>query len=169
MDNELNDRIPWEYDNLVRKEVIAEQRKMPEYELGLLEECNYIVIDNVLYTLQSPSNQPEYPRLVLPVKYRKDVINRAHRDVGHASVRKTLMRLQEAYKWQYQMKDVITTLKQCPQCVVHRKYVEKIHPEQLPIPTQPFEYVSMDLSGPYPLSPEGFKYILSIMDWMTGW
>ena len=168
-ENEFIDSIPWEYHALKKEDVIKAQKEMDEYEVGIMEECNYVVIDEVLYTLKSPPNKPEYPRLVLPKKYRKKVILQAHHDVGHQSVKKTLERIQEYYKWNGQLADVMNELKHCAKCIVHRKKVDRPVPEQMPIPTYPFEHASVDLSGPYATTKDGYKYLLSYMDLYSGW
>ena len=111
MDNEMNERIPWDYENINREELIKLQKAMPEYELGVLNENDYIVIDDVLYTLKSPPNQTEFPRIVLPKQMRHKHIVNAHKQVGHQAVKKTLQRLQEWCKWDGQLKDVINVLR----------------------------------------------------------
>ena len=83
---------------------------------------------------------PEYPRLVLPKKFRKRVILRAHNDVAHQSVRKTLTRIQEVYKWDGQLKDVIEELKKCGRCIVHRRKQDHPTPGKSPI-AQYFDFL----------------------------
>ena len=39
----------------------------------------------------------------------------------------------------------------------------------MPIPCYPSQFISADLTGPLPESPEGNKYILSIFDLYSGW
>ena len=142
---------------------------MPEYALGMMNENDYTVIDEVLYTLNTPAKMPEYPRLVLPKKFRKRVILRAHNDVAHQSVRKTLTRIQEVYKWDGQLKDVIEELKKCGRCIVHRRKQDHPTPGKSPIAQYPFHFASVDLSGPYPATASGHKYLLSYMDHYSGW
>ena len=90
---------------------------MKEYELGVIEEMDFMVINDVLYSLKSPPMKPEYPRLVVPPGLRTKLIDQVHEEVGHQAVRKTLEKLQESYKWPGQLKDVISRLRICPKCI----------------------------------------------------
>ena len=40
---------------------------------------------------------------------------------------------------------------------------------EMPLPASPMQIVSMDLVGPFSVSPTGNKYILTIIDHFTGW
>ena len=44
---------------------------------------------------------PVCERLLLPKKYRTRLIKRAHEEVGHQAVAKTLDRVRETYVWPY--------------------------------------------------------------------
>ena len=168
-DQDLNEYIPWDYHGLKRDEVIKLQKQMKEYELGVIEEMDFMVINDVLYSLKSPPMKPEYPRLVVPPGLRTKLIDQVHEEVGHQAVRKTLEKLQESYKWPGQLKDVISRLRICPKCITHRKKMDKPYPESLPIPKYPYQYAAVDLSGPYPCTKEGYRYLLSYMDHFSGW
>ena len=192
------EEVPWEFDELEREKVIEEQKEMEEYELGQMQEEEYIVHEGLLYTLKPPPGKAEYPRLVLPPSARFRVIRRAHTEVGHQGVRKTLDRLQEAYKWPYQRRDVYEVLSKCAKCAVNcgkrerpapgeqRRDVyevlskcakcavncgkrERPAPGEMPIAQYPCQIVGMDMSGPYPMSKSGNCYALSLIDHCTGW
>ena len=90
--------IPWEIDKLEKGHVLREQQEMPEYQQGIEETSDYVLIDGLLYSLRAPAGCIEYPRLVLPPSTRAHVINRAHSEVGHQGMRKTLQRIHENYK-----------------------------------------------------------------------
>ena len=166
---EETDEIPWEFDGLDRKQIQAEQQKMVEYELGQLQEEEYIVLDGLLYTLQPPPGKAQYPRLMLPPSARFRVIRLAHTEAGHQGVRKTLDRLQEAYKWQNQRQDVFNVITKCPKCAVNYGRRERPAPGVMPIAQYPGQVVGMDMSGPYPMSLFGNSYALSLVDHCTGW
>lgn len=163
------EEIPWEFDQLEGKQVKEEQQQMVEYELGLLGEENYVVHDGLLYTLQPPPGKAEYPRLVLPPSARFRVIRRAHAEVAHQGMRKTLDRLQEAYMWPSQRKDVYKVMSRCAKCAVNRKRRDRPPPGEMPVAQYPCQIVGMDMSGPYPISKAGNSYALSLIDHCTGW
>ena len=166
---EINDRIPWITDNLEHSLLQEEQKLMPEWALGVLNENDYIIVNGLLYTVRRVSNRPEYPRLVLPPSARSRAIHRAHIEVGHMSVRKTVERLQEAYQWPGILKDVIKVIKRCGSCEVHKRRPQRLGPGHFPFAEYPGQLVGADLSGPYPTSAEGNSYILSVVDYATGW
>ena len=58
MDNVLNDRIPWSYDDLNRDEVIEEQKKMPEYTLGSFRVCVWFALRSCLHIIKFTSCVP---------------------------------------------------------------------------------------------------------------
>ena len=84
------------------------QQKMTEYKLGTQNEKKYLLFNNLLYSHVTPSKKDIYPRLVLPIKYRLNVIAIAHTEVGYISVAKTILRLQEHFRWPGMTKDIFT-------------------------------------------------------------
>ena len=114
-------------------------------------------------------NGMEYPRLVLPPSCRYRLIRRAHTKVGHQALRKTLDRLQEAYKWPGQRKDVAKVLAQCERCAINNGRREYPPPTEMPIAAYPGHIVGMDMCGPFPVTTHGNRYILTVIDHCTGW
>ena len=163
------DEVPWDFDGLNKSDIVLEQRAMKEYRLGLDDDEEYAVTDGLLYTLIPPPGKPEYPRLVLPPSVRLRVIRRAHEEVGHQGMRKTLDRIQEAYKWPGMRKEVYVALSKCAKCAVHRCRKERAPPTAMPIAHYPSQIVGMDMCGPFPESRQGNKYILTLIDHCTGW
>ena len=161
--------IPWEFDQLEKNSLREEQKEMPEYQLAFEEDSGYELEDGLLYTIQAPTNGMEYPRLVLPPSCRYRVIQRAHTEVGHQALRKTLDRLQEAYKWLGQRKDVAKVLAQCERCAINNGRWEYPPPTEMPITAYPGHIVGMDMCGPFPVTTHGNRYILTVIDHCTGW
>ena len=166
---EVNDRIPWDQDKLEYDALLEEQRTLPEYQLGVIGDEDYTLVNGLLYSTRTPARTPAYPRLVLPPTCRERAIRRAHREIGHMSVRKTISRLHEAYQWKGLVRDVVNTLKRCATCQVHKRKAERPLPGVMPLAEYPGQLVGIDLSGEYSTSAEGNKYILSIIDYATGW
>ena len=161
--------IPWEFDQLEKDSLREEQKEMPEYKLAFEEDSGYELKDGLLYTIQAPPRGMEYPRLVLPPSCRYRVIRRAHTEVGHQALRKTLDRLQEAYKWPGQRRDVAKVLAQCERCAINNGRREYPPPTDMPVAAYPGQIVGMDMCGPFPVTPHGNRYILTVIDHCTGW
>ena len=134
------------------------------------EESGYVVYRNVLYSIHKPTpTSADYPRIMLPTRFRERVITRAHEEVGHMSTQKTLDRVRESYVWPTMRKTIAEQLKLCPVCRVHHRQPVHVPMGEMPLPASPMQLVSMDLIGAFPVSPNGNKYILTIIDHFTGW
>nr|XP_027217251.1 uncharacterized protein LOC113809775 [Penaeus vannamei] len=59
----------------------------------------------------------------------------------------------------------------CRKCITCAKFKGRAHPltplRRYPVPLEPFQMVSMDLMGPFPLTERGNQYILVIVDFLT--
>ncbi|MFX8425884.1 hypothetical protein ABTL79_19070, partial [Acinetobacter baumannii] len=45
----------------------------------------------------------------------------------------------------------------------------RAYPQSMPLPRAPGIVIAADLSGPYPVSTSGNRYLLSIIDHCSGW
>ena len=147
-----------------------QQREMREWTEHHDEDSQYVRLNDLLYSTQRPYKYaPDHPRLVLPEPQRAAVIKKAHEDVGHMSVVKTMRKLQEAFAWACMKSDVRRHVETCPTCIVHSKKVVHAPMGQMPIATTPMQFVGMDLIGPLVKTPHGNQYILTLIDHCTGW
>ena len=162
-------QIPWEFDQLDKEALSAEQKEMKEYQRAFDDDSDYELHEGLLYTTLAPEGKLPYPRLVLPPSARFRVIRRAHTEVGHQSVRKTLDRLQEAYKWPRQRQDVSKVIHNCTRCAVNQDRREFPRPLEMPIAAYPGQIIGMDLCGPFPPSKSGNRYLLVVIDHCSCW
>ena len=81
-----------------------------------------------------------------------------------------LGKIRSRYYWPNLVADV---KRHCKQCLEWQKlkppHVLPIAPMQPIQCSRPFELVSMDICGPYPISDRGNRYILVIIDHFTKW
>ena len=171
-DEIIADTLPLEYDGLDLDKIQKDQETefSAERLAALNEESNYTLIKGVLYSIARPNpTTPTYPRLILPSAYRASVISRAHKEVGHMSVAKTFSRVLEAYVWTGMRRDIKTKLAACPICQAHSRREDKVAMGDMPLANYPMQIVGADLIGPFIVSPEGHRYILTIIDHCTGW
>ena len=82
--------VPWDFDGLEITKLRSEQQEMEEYEQGIQGQSNYVIDDGLLYTLRPPPGKTAYPRLVITPSACFRVIRRAHQELGHQGMRKTL-------------------------------------------------------------------------------
>ncbi len=102
-EKDIQELLPLLHDGLDLKTIALDQET--EFP-GLKEEAldpengNFTLIDSVIYSLRLPGGkEAEYPCLVLPQAHQDGVIDRAHREMGHMAVEKTLHRVAQAYVW----------------------------------------------------------------------
>ena len=111
-------------------------------------------------------------QIVVPTKYRLDVLGRAHENVfsGHFGISKTLKRIQRKFCWPGIKKDVVAYCRSCHSCQLVGKSNQVVPKAPLhPIPSvgEPFEQIIIDVVGPLPKSSSGCEYLLTIMDRTT--
>ncbi len=60
-------------------------------------------------------------------------------------------------------------LQNAPVCQTRSLQKNKQPLQETDIPPYPMAKLSLDLSGPYPVSLAGNKYIIAFVDWFSGW
>uniref|UniRef100_A0ABD2WYB9 RNA-directed DNA polymerase n=1 Tax=Trichogramma kaykai TaxID=54128 RepID=A0ABD2WYB9_9HYME len=109
-------------------------------------------------------------KLVLPKEKRAEALYEGHDELtsGHLGSRKTYRRIATLYFWPNMQKDVNEYVKNCLIC--QQCKVEQFAPgglmgrRQI---TQPWEMVAADITGPFPRSSAGNRYLLIFMDMFT--
>ena len=107
-------------------------------------------------------------QLVLPYKCRGFVLQLAH-DVpmaGHLGTTKTRQRVSQRYYWPGVFSDVaqyVRSCEVCQRCVPRQPARVEMIP--MPLVSQPFRRIAMDLVGPLPRTQRGNQFILSICDY----
>lgn len=110
-------------------------------------------------------------RLVVPRSLRKKVLEEGHDQptAGHLGTFKTIKRISEQYYWPGMASDISRHVRQCTVC-------QSLKPvQQLPagmmgsqrIVDNPWQMVSTDLMGPFPMSSKQNRFLLVIADCFT--
>lgn len=106
-------------------------------------------------------------QLIVPEKYRKDILDLCHGNgwSGHLGVNKTKERLLMEYYWPGCFKDVELLVRSCDACQRVGKPGDKCKaPLRLvPLITEPFRRLVIDVVGPLPKSKSGYKYLLTML------
>ena len=109
-------------------------------------------------------------QLVLPKCCRSAVIQIAHSIPlgGHLGKTKTTDRILQRFYWPTMHRDIENFCKACAVCQkMSTKGVRKAPFRSLPIISQPFERIAMDVVGPLLKSSSGNRFILVICDYAT--
>ena len=112
--------------------------------------------------------------LVVPKKCRLVVLKLAHESpvAGHFGHRKTELKIKRDFYWPGMTQDIRSFCRSCDKCqrMTPKSRVSKVPLEPMPIITTPFARVAIDLVGPMsPPSAEGHRYILTLIDFATGY
>ena len=122
------------------------------------EELDYHIHEKLLYHLG---------KICIPQSERVHVIREAHISLisGHFGVGKTVTRLQK-FCYQSRMNDTMSKyVKGCVMCETSKPSNIKlgIH-TPIPVPSRPWESVSMDFVGGLPMSRKGHDYLYVVVD-----
>ena len=107
---------------------------------------------------------------VIPKSLRREFIETVHAGCGHLGTKKTAAAVQARAYWPSWSADVVACLKKCHQCTrYHRGKPPRQAELQTPRVGEPWERISIDITGPHPRSSRGNIYILTIVDHFSKW
>lgn len=97
------------------------------------------------------------------------LIREAHDAAGHQASKKTRLRLQQVCWWATMRRDVEDYCQSCVGCAAtkHSPQLPAGKLQPLPIPSEPWETISIDFVGPLPMTEDGKNSILVIVDKFT--
>jgi hypothetical protein len=132
------------------------------------------LIDGVIYTEEKGlvyKNTAEHKLLWVPGKLRNYVMHAYHDPpaMGHKGVDKMYGAMKFDVHWTNAERDVRDFIKNCDICQRYKNYKHQTPVQNMPIPLNCFEEVSMDVVGPVPYSKSGQRYILAIQDRLSRW
>ncbi|XP_042886753.1 uncharacterized protein LOC122262710 [Penaeus japonicus] len=111
-------------------------------------------------------------QIVVPCELRDAVMEIAHSSLmsGHLGIKKTLMRIQNKFFWPGMQSEVARFCRSCDPCqrTVDKGRVSRAKLGRMPMITEPFQRVAVDIVGPIePRADDGSRYILTIVDYAT--
>uniref|UniRef100_A0A8C5PDU0 Gypsy retrotransposon integrase-like protein 1 n=1 Tax=Leptobrachium leishanense TaxID=445787 RepID=A0A8C5PDU0_9ANUR len=164
---------PTDFAQATREDVtLAPYRQQAGREPGGVGEVRFAWDQGKLYRTSGGVDQVPHRQLVVPGKYRRDLLKIGH-DIplaGHLGHRRTLHRLTQSFFWPGLSGDVRDYCRTCEVCqrVGKRGDTRKATLRPLPIVGEPFRRVAVDLIGPLVVpSTTGKKYILTVVDYAT--
>ncbi|XP_071941174.1 uncharacterized protein [Antedon mediterranea] len=136
------------------------------------ETIKIVCKDGILFRQVFTKHQTEpIEQLVVPYPCRNSVLKVSH-DIplaGHLGRKKTLDRIKQRFFWPGIRKDVTEYCNTCENCQKTSKYKTKLKAPMIPMPiiSEPFRRIAMDIVGPLARSKTGNKYVLVICDYAT--
>jgi transposase InsO family protein len=111
-------------------------------------------------------------QVLVPAGLQDTVLDECHNAVtaGHMGIRRTLAGVRTRFFWP-KLRDAIQKwISRCAVCASRKPSLKKRRgPLQRYMVGEPMERVALDVSGPWPLSESGNKYILVVTDHLTRW
>ena len=110
--------------------------------------------------------------IVVPCALRQELMDEMHGGVtsGHQGEKKTLNRLRKRFYWVGMRHDVIEWCRACETCRSRLgPHGQGRAPLQLYLAGAPMERVGVDITGPFPVTASGNRFILVAMDYFTKW
>ncbi|CAC5398015.1 unnamed protein product [Mytilus coruscus] len=155
------------YEQSLDKELSAIAIQLQNGKATKSVESKYILMDDILYFISKADSEPVL-RLYVPLQLREEVVKQYH-DVDHLGVDKTYDAIKIKYFWPNLYKELHEYVNSCIICQQRSSYNAKPLLQETDIPPFPIAKVAVDLSGPYPTSLSGNKYIISFVDIYSGY
>ena len=136
-------------------------------------DSNFFNQGGLLYRKWRPpgrGEESEIEQLILPKTCQRKVLELGHEIplAGHLGVTKSRQRVLRRFYWPTVFKDIEEFCKCCREC--QKSNAHKTPPAPLiplPIITEPFRRIAMDIVGPLPPSRSGNRFVLVICDYAT--
>jgi len=109
---------------------------------------------------------------IVPACLRDQIASELHKGLngGHLGNRRAKAQLQKRFYWPGWSTSVRLAKRRCPQCARYQRPQPRHQGELQPlISGEPWERVSIDVTGPHPVSSKGNVYILTVIDHFTKW
>jgi len=103
-----------------------------------------------------------------PAKDRKQIILDAHK-IGHFGIAAVVKHIHTYHglHWNSIYTDVKELLLSCKECQIHNITKKGFNPARSVVSYEPFDFISMDMIGPFPVTERGNCYILVVVDICT--
>ena len=123
------------------------------------------------YSSNSVNMGDPITQIVVPKELRQRILRIAHDGImsGHLGVSKTRDRIGLHFYWPGMFLDIDRYCKSCDICqrTIPKGKVGKVPLGSMPLIGIPFSRVALDLVGPLPVTTQGFRYILTIVDYAS--
>jgi len=155
------------YEQSLDKELDSITLQLQNGKASKSVENRYILIADILYYISKADSEPVL-RLYVPLQLRQEVINEYH-NKDHLGVDKTYDAIKSKYFWPRLYKELSEYINNCVTCQQQSSFNSKPLLQETDISPFPFAKIAVDLSGPYPTSLSGNRYIISFIDIYSGY
>jgi hypothetical protein len=153
-----------EDENIMKLKARLEKETATKYE-----QSHFFETQGILYYLSQADSEDPRLRVYLPHKFESVALGQYHDQLGHMALDKTYDSLRLKYYFPNMYKKINSYIEKCVTCQVMSDRKPKPPQQETDIPPYPFAKIGLDLSGPYPTTLSGNKYIVSFIDIYSGW
>ena len=142
-----------------------------ELKIMLHTKRCFRVVNNTLFRVIDKDTR-EILQLVVPKTERPKILNLVHDATsgGHLGFEKTFAKIKRRYYWPDYYNQIKDYVRKCPTCAQVKTPPHYNRTALKPLkPSRPFQIVTSDIMGPLPVSYNGNKYVLAIIDHFTKW
>ena len=125
--------------------------------------------DGLLYYLSQLDSGDPRLRLYIPQEMENIVIKQYHDQLGHMALDKTYDSMRLKYFFPNMYRKLNSYIEKCVTCQTASAKKPRPPLQETDIPPYPFAKMALDLSGPYPTTMSGNRYIVSFIDIYSGW
>ena len=113
------------------------------------------------------------PRIMVPASMIKRVLYLLHDDIlcgGHVGTTALNTKVMERFYWKNLYVDILKYVRECERCALRKRAPHfKSKAKSWDRPDYPWQVVQTDFIGPLRRSTEGYYYILTFINLLTGW
>jgi transposase InsO family protein len=133
------------------------------------EQNHYFETEGIVYYLSQADSEDPRLRVYIPERFEAVAIDQYHNRLGHMALDKTYDSLRLKYYFPNMYKKINKHLERCITCQVRSDKKSKPPLQETDIPPYPFAKIGLDLSGQYPTTMSGNKYIVAFIDLYSGY
>ena len=146
------------------KQLWRQHQKLHVGTNGILRIWNY----GGCLTKNSPLGKKSWQQVIIPASLCREFLKSVYDAPisGHLGRDCTLERVRQTAYWPSVAADVNSYCTGCPKCQLRKRpeHVRRATLQAMDIPKSPVSKISCDFVGPYPETPDGYKYVLQIQD-----
>ena len=162
--NHLDMKEEQEKDAAIRKL----KRQLTKGTASRAVQDHHVQLEGVMYYVSDPESEPVL-RLMVPEGLRQDVLHQFHERLGHMGIDKVFYSIRRQYYWKGLYTDVLRHVTKCTTCKERNLTGVKPPLQEMDLPPFPWAKCGVDTCGPFPKTLSGNVYIVTFVDWYSGW
>ena len=169
-DIDLSDHFNMVEEQQKDEEIGKLKNRMNKGTATKAEQTHYFETeDGLLYYLSQPDSEDPRLRLYIPQEMENIVIKQYHDQLGHMALDKTYGSMRLKYFFPNMYRKLNSYIEKCVTCQTASTKKPLPPLQETNIPPYPFAKMALDLTGPYPTTMSGNRYIVSFIDIYSGW